>query len=153
METTMNFFTDIWQDERHPPRKEIVARLLLSALAMVTASFSVTAPNTFVYKMVVAGGLPALLSVIAMGVTGCLLMADTIINEMLPQRYSFPWARSYRQGMWMALGCVQMLFAYLVFTNSLSVSLGAYLILYGLGSFTLAFVDAAAEKMHRQCNA
>lgn len=146
-------FTRIWQDEHHPPKKEIVARLLLAMLAIVTSSFSLTAPNTFVYKMVDAGGPPAVVSIIGMGVLGCLLLADAIVNEILPQAYSFPWARSYRQPMWMALGLLQELFAYLVFTNSLSVSLGAYLVIYGLGGFMLAFVDAATEKMRRQCRA
>ena len=148
-----NLFTTIWQDRRHPPRKEIVAQLMLSVIGFATSTLALTATATFTHRMIVEGGVIAYGCAVAMGGLGLLLLCDTFVNDILPRKYHLLWIRHRRQHMWMALGLLFVLFAYLVFTAHLSVSLGTYLVVYALGSFMVAFVDAATEKMEdqRQC--
>jgi hypothetical protein len=53
----------------------------------------------------------------------------------------------------MALGCLFVSFAYVVFTGDFSLALGWYLVISAFGSFMLAFIDAAGEKMGQRCAA
>lgn len=146
----MNIFTDIWQDTRVPPRKEIIARIAVSILGVLTPALGFISPNTFAHKMIVAGGAVALVGALLMLVVSTFLFAETILNDILPRGYSFRWGRMKRQQLWMTLGLMFVAFAFQVFTASLSVVLGSYLVVFALASFMLAFVDAAAEKMEKQ---
>lgn len=147
----MNSMHINWFDRRtRPPRKEVVARVVLSILGLATSALSLSAKATFTHAMLVAGGWPARASIIVMGVLGVVLLTETMLNDVLPSQFSFDWGRHHRQFMWMALGLIFELFAYQVFTASLSTSLGTYLVIYGFGSFLLAFIDAASEKMDRR---
>lgn len=139
------------QGDNYPARREIVARLLVSLLAVATSLLALLAPSTFTYQMLIEGGNLAIGGVFVVGALGALLFADTLINDMLPPRFHFTWGRVRRQDMWMALGLLFMVFAFLDLTAKLSISLGTYLVIFASGAFLLAFVDAASEKMDKRC--
>ena len=134
-----------WYDRRRP-RNEVIARVLLSLLGAATSALALSAKATFTHAMLLKGGLAAQASIVLMGVIGVVLLTETVLNDILPERYSFDWGRRRRQFLWMSLGLIFILFAFQVFTAGLSVSLGTYLVIYGLGSIALAFVDAAGQK-------
>ena len=142
----------LFHDRRHhPTRREVVARLILSGLALAVAILANTAPGTFTYLMVELGGYGARAGVAALGFMGARLLIHTVANEIWPRRRHLPWLLSMRQWMWLACGLMENLFAYLTLATDLSLSLGVFLAIWGWGCFLLAFVDAAQEKTDRRC--
>jgi hypothetical protein len=142
----------LYKDRRqHPTRREVVGRLSLSLASLVIAGTSFTARATYVHMMVYLGGELALAFVMLLGALGTTLLIDTLANELLPHRRRLHALTSMRQYLWMANGLLHNLFAFLVLTSDLSVSLGGLLIVFGWCSFLLAFVDAAQEKTDQRC--
>ncbi len=119
---------------------------------MCVVTLSLIEPNSFLYHMVHDGGWLAYFCVIAIGIMSVVLMADTAINDMLPTKYTLEWAIGCRQHMWMTTGLLYSAFAFQLLTSRLSYSWATMLTMYALGCFTLAFIDAATQKMDpRRC--
>jgi hypothetical protein len=143
----------VFKDRRlHPTRREVVARVVLSCVSIATAFLATCIPATFTYAMVAAGGPLAPWGVVLIGAIGAVLLIDTIANEMAPRKRLIPPLTGFRQLLWMTLGLLHMLFAFIVFTANLSTSLGTYLVIFAWGCFLLAFVDAAQQKTDEQCD-
>lgn len=136
---------------RHPTRREVVARLVLSLLGIAVATLSVGAPNTYTHLMVQIGGEVATVAVVLLGALNVILFVDTCANELWPAKRQLPKVTPWRTSFWMASGLLHELFAYLVFSANLSRSLGTFLFIFGAGCFLLSFVDAAQEKSDMRC--
>lgn len=142
-----------FKDRRiHPTRREVVARLLVSTLTIATALLAIAAPGTYTHLMVQIGGVVAQVFAGVLGAVGVTLFVDTFANEIWPSRRRMPRLTSVRQYLWLATGLMHMLFSFLVLTSALSLSLGVFLVIFALGCFALAFVDAAQEKTDTQCS-
>ena len=112
---------------------------------------SVYAPATFTYLMVELGGEAARAAITVLGFLGVVLLLDTVVNEVWPQRRRVPQLLAVRQWLWLVCGLLDNLFAYLTLATNLSTSLGVFLAIWGWGCFLLAFVDAAQEKTDQRC--
>lgn len=134
------------KDRRQAPiRREVVGRIVLSLLSVVTAALALHVNATYTHMMIRIGGNLSGAAVLLLGTLGGILLVDTLSNEFLAVRL-FPALTCVRRYLWMGAGLLHSIFAYLVFTAGLSVSLGSYLAIYAWGCFLIAFVDAAQEK-------
>lgn len=135
----------------HPRRREVVGRSVLSVANIAVALLSMMAAGTYTHAMLLIGGVLATVAVSLLGVFGALLLLDTVANEIWPARRRLPRLTPLRHWLWLGSGLLHNLFAYLVFTEELSRSLGVFLAIFGWGCLLLTFVDAVHEKAEQQC--
>ncbi len=133
-------------------KREVVGRLLVAELAIATSFLALFSAQTSANQMLFFGGQWSYVGAVLIGLLGILLFCDAVINDLMTPRFLFQWVKGHRQGLWMALGLLFVLFGYLVWTTpSLSAALGVYMFCFAGGAFLLAFVDAATEKTESQC--
>lgn len=122
---------------------EILTRISLPLLSIIYGWVILISPTFFEVAIVVLPTEEAVTwSLWFMSGLFGLLILDVIINDVLPERFRFKAADSYRDYLWMAAGLTQILYAALMFHNSRIAALGVPFLLMGEAAVFIAFLEA-----------
>lgn len=84
-------------------KRQVADRLFLAALCMLVVAISFFEPNSMSYALVRIGRWPAQICMFALLAMSLLALADTVVNDMLPEPYVFKTGWRFRQGVWMLI--------------------------------------------------
>lgn len=127
-------------------KSQIADRLFMSVVGVIAVGTATFEPTSASYIMVHAGGIPSRLCMVMLLLAVLLALADTVINDMLPERYVFKTGWRFRQGIWMLIAVTFAGLAFVTIKFNLSMWLAATLTAYGARCVGISFIDLYNEQ-------
>ena len=137
------------------PKRQIADRLFMFALLALVIVASLLDSTSMQYRLVQKAGLPAYISLSVLTALCLLAFADTIINDVLPDKYRIGVSLRCRQLMWMGIAATIAGYAYVALRNQVGVWVVVWYMLCSVRCVSIAFLDLSYEIQHRKgvCNA
>ncbi len=126
-------------------QRQIVDRLFMIALSFVVVASTYNEPEILSYTLMRIGGFPARMAMGALLMLSLIALVDTIINDMLPDRFSAQWALRVRQGIWMVIGVTYFGLGFVIVRYGVGYWLAIIYLLYGIRCTLIAYLDLYYE--------
>lgn len=126
-------------------KRQVADRLFMFALIALIVVMSFFEPTSMQYRLSHAAGLPAFASLAVLSILATLALADTIVNDVLPDRYHLGVSLRCRQLIWMFLGATLGGYAYVVLKSHAGVWVGLWYALCASRCVSIAFLDLSYE--------
>jgi len=131
---------DAAQGEAMMPKRQVWDRLFLFALVFLTTVTAALDTTDYTYHMLHSSDVAVYMILSTLTVLGVLGLADVIVNDILPEKYSFHVAKHQRQLIWMLIGITLMTFAYMILRSGYGWAASWYIII-ALRCVSVAFLD------------
>lgn len=125
--------------------RQVPERIFLCLLIFLIIAFSTLAPEVQRITLVPFNGWYAYFARIALGLLAVIALSDTIVNDLLPRKYSLSIKLQHRQLIWMFLACTLVGLAYVNFRVSKDMWSGIWLSVFGARCASVAFLDLKHE--------
>lgn len=122
-------------------KKQVVDRLFQNAVAMVVVLGAYVEPEWALYKLVHSNGLPAGVCMLALFMASVVAFLDTLVNDMLPPKYTLQVALGKRRGMWMFLAVTYAGIAFVAIRSGFGLFSAIYFLLFAARCAGVAFLD------------
>ena len=122
-------------------KRQVLDRLFMASLSVAVTGTALFEPTSTSHFMTVVGGSYASLSIIALLLLNIAALADTVINDMLPEPYLFKTGWKFRQGIWMLIAITFIGTAFVAVRMELSLWLAGTYTLYGMRCASISFMD------------
>lgn len=126
-------------------KKQVVDRLFMNALSMVVVGGAYIEPGWALHKMVYVNGLPAHLCMLLLFIMSAIALADTVVNDMLPRRFTLQTALGKRRGVWMFIAITYAGIAFVAIRSGFGFFSAAYFLLFAARCAGVAFLDLYYE--------
>lgn len=122
-------------------KRQVVDRLFMTAVSATVVIISEVEPRSLSFQMVAAGGWPAKVCMAFLLLCALVAFLDTVVNDMLPDRYTWRWPLGRRRGIWSCLAITYMGIAFVVNKQDLGWAVSIYYVLYSLRCSGVAWLD------------
>lgn len=126
-------------------QRQIADRLFLISLSFVCVIVSFREPESLSYTLLRIGGFSARMAMGALLILSCIALLDTIVNDMMPERFSANWALRLRQGIWMVICVTYIGLAFVIVRYGVGYWLAVVYVLYGLRCGAVSYLDLYYE--------
>jgi hypothetical protein len=130
-------------------RTAVCDRLFLAVLVLTTVAISLREPDSLSHVLMLLGGVPAQVLLGLLAVTAIAALGDSIINDILPDRYSWHCGIVYRQAAWIAMAVLLAGYAWVSSRYHVGGWLTVVYALYSVRAAGIAFQDLHAEAQVR----
>lgn len=128
-----------------PPHRQVTSRFFFSLTTIYLIVWAVFDSSSRLHAVLIAGGLPALLSSLVLVGAGLAAFLDVFLNDVLPSRFSFYLNRNHRHAVWGLIAVTYMGYAQ-IFSKSEVGGFGAgFYTLLGAWSAAIAAMDVWYE--------
>lgn len=132
-----------------PPHRQVTGRFFFSLMSVYLVMWAIVDSNSRLHHALAAGGLPALLSSLALIGFGLAAFLDVLLNDMLPPRYSFYLKRRHRHYVWGGIAVTYMGYAQIFSKSEVGAYGAGFYALLGLWAATIAAMDVWYEYNER----
>lgn len=126
-------------------KRQVADRLFMFALLALVVLMSFYEPQSIQYQLSRGAGWPAYLSLFVLSILSLLALADTVVNDMLPDKYHLHISLKCRQLIWMFLAATLSGYAYVVFKNHAGAWIGLWYAICSIRCVSIAFLDLGYE--------
>jgi hypothetical protein len=126
-------------------KRQVADRLFLVGVCILAVCTAFFEPTSTSYTMVRIGGWPARVCMAVLVGLSILALADTIVNDMLPEPYVFKTGWKFRQGIWMLIAVTFTGTSFVTIRLDGGMLLAAMQLLYGLRCAGVSFLDLYYE--------
>lgn len=131
----------------HLPKRhrQVPTRVFFSLLSLLFVAIGEVEPDSLIHKVNSVAGAASHLNSVLMAASAILMLADVIINDMMPARFRFFLDRRYRYLVLCTLGFTYVTYALLFVKAGYSVWTSTVYILLGVWAATIAVMDVVYE--------
>lgn len=122
-------------------KRQIADRLFLAILTLLVVGVCGLEPSSLGHLMVVVGGVPAMVLLGLLALLAVIALADTALNDVLPERYVFRTGLRCRQGLWMSIAVLHTIQAWVLIKNGIGYWVAATYFLYAARCAAVSFLD------------
>lgn len=133
-------------------RRQLSGRLFAAALALYVCASSLWSADSLIFALTATGGAPALVCMYALACLAIGAAADTVVNDVLPDRWSWACGVRYRQGLWMLIAVTYAGLGFVSLREPSGGWLAAYYWTCAAHCAAIAFVDLWCEHADRRRN-
>lgn len=126
-------------------KRQVADRLFMTIVSMTVVSISQFEPRSLSYQMVQAGGMPAHVCMGFLFGAALVALIDTVVNDMLPDRYVLQSALGKRRGLWSCLAITYMGIAFVANKGDLGWAVSIFYVLFSLRCAGVAWLDLYYE--------
>lgn len=126
-------------------KRQVADRLFLAGLCILAVCVSFFEPTSTSYIVMHAGGWAARVCMGTLLLLSLVALADTVVNDMLPEPYVFRTGWRFRQGVWMLIAITFTGMAFVSIRFDTGHWLALVDVLYGLRCAGVSFLDLYYE--------
>ena len=126
-------------------KRQVADRLLMTMVSITVVAISQLEPQSISFFMVQSGGVAALLCMGFLFVTAVIALVDTVVNDMLPPRFTLQVALGVRRGIWMSIAITYAGIVFVALKSDLSWSAAIFYILFSARCAGISFLDLYYE--------
>ena len=126
-------------------RRQIADRLFLTILSLVVVAVAFLEPQSLSYTLMRIGGTPVRLCMGILLGLAIIAAADTIVNDILPDRFRFHSALRLRQGIWMVIGVTYVGMAFVIVKYGSGYGIALIYVIYAMRACAISFLDLYYE--------
>lgn len=126
-------------------KRQVADRLFMSAISVVVVAVSQLEPASLSFVLVKSGGIWAQACMLFLFITSLVAAADTVVNDMLPPKYTLQTALGKRRGLWMCIAVTYAGIAFVVVKADISWSVSIFYLLFAARCAGVSFLDLYYE--------
>lgn len=126
-------------------KRQVADRIFMTAISMTIVGISQFEPRSLSYTMVEGGGIPGKLCMLFLFLTALIALLDTIVNDMLPERFTLQMALGKRRGVWMALAITYAGISFVANKADIGWFVSIFYVLFSLRCVGVAYLDLYYE--------
>lgn len=126
-------------------KKQVADRLFQNSIALAVIAGAYCEPDWALHKIVAVNGTPADVCMGALAILSLIAFFDTLVNDMLPDRFSLQVALGKRRGIWMMLAITYAGIAFVSVHSGFGIYSAIYFMLFASRCAGVAFLDLYYE--------
>jgi len=126
-------------------KRQVTDRLFLTGLSFLAVGVAYFEPSSLSYIMLRIGGFWARLCMLTLFALSVIALLDTVVNDILPQRFTLRRTLGRRRGIWMAIAITYGGMAFVIVKYGSGFWIAAVFFWYAARCAAIAFLDLFYE--------
>ncbi|MGV8823957.1 hypothetical protein [Methylibium petroleiphilum] len=122
-------------------KRQVADRIFLALLTLLIVCVCAFETSSLGHFMVTVGGLPAVALLVVLALLSLSALGDTLLNDVLPERYVFRTGLRCRQGLWLTIAVLHTMQAWVLMNNRVGYWVAASYFLIAVRCAAVSFLD------------